>query len=89
MKSLLDPKQIISRAVQWRKSKEVAAIAEYTKYWPNSVVVSEAGSAAHPFFGASPDSFVNDTNASDTNGLVEVKCPYKYKHLHPPDAAKL
>ena len=53
------------------------------------MVISNAGFAIsehYPFLGASPDGYVFDPNALESYGLVEVKCPYKYRGYAPTDA---
>ena len=41
---------------------------------------------AFPYFGASPDGKVVDKNASDMFGLLEIKCPFKYRNVLPSEA---
>ena len=33
------------------------------------------------FLGASPDAYVCDPSRQDQYGLVEIKCPFKYKEV--------
>ena len=42
----------------------------------------------HPFLGASPDTYAFDPSSSNHFGLVEIKCPYKYRDHTPEDAAQ-
>ena len=53
------------------------------------MLISNAGfviSEDHPFLGTSPDGYVCDPDALESYGLVEVKCPYKYRGYAPNDA---
>ena len=42
----------------------------------------------NPFLGASPDAYIYDPQSDNNYGLVEIKCPYKYRNNSPMDAAK-
>ena len=42
----------------------------------------------HPFLGASPDAYVHDPSCTEQYGLVEIKCPYKYRYMSPEDACQ-
>ena len=42
----------------------------------------------HPFIGASPDAYVFDPCSVNQFGLLEIKCPYKYRDLTPIEASK-
>lgn len=53
-------------------------------------MVTKAGfviSVEHPFLGAFPDGFVHDPAATEQSGLVEIKCPYKFRDQTPRNAA--
>ena len=55
-----------------------------------AVVVTKAGfviSSEYPFNGTSPDGYVYDPVATEQYGLVEIKCPYKFRNQTPEDAA--
>ncbi len=43
-------------------------------------------SEEYPFLGASPDGLVYDPLSADQFGVLEVKCPYKYRHITPKEA---
>lgn len=43
---------------------------------------------AYPYFGASPDGKVLDKSVSETFGLIEIKCPYKYRNATPDEASR-
>ena len=44
-------------------------------------------STEYPFLGASPDGYVHDPVATEQSGLVEIKCPYKFRNQTPENAA--
>lgn len=60
------------KAVQWGRHHESDGIKALEK----NTKVEKAGFVLHPcgFIGASPDGFL-----CDGHGLVEVKCPYRFK----------
>ena len=41
----------------------------------------------YPWLGASPDGLVTDPTSHDSNGLLEIKCPWKYHESTPIEAA--
>ena len=51
---------------------------DVTVYYSGLIV-----SPAFPYLGASPDGKVMDRNASDKFGLLEIKCPFKYRNEIP------
>eukprot|EP00117_Sycon_ciliatum_P014839 scpid81162/ scgid14934/ len=69
-------------AMQWGKDNEHLAIRRYEQLFKRTVRPS--GLVINPalcWLGASPDGLVSDFNESAGHrGLVEVKCPYKYRH---------
>ena len=95
VKQLLHPKPFSTNATQWGKDNEPIALQEYVKYQLRTnrmcLVTCSAGflvSENHPFLGASPDAYAFDPSSSNQFGLVEIKCPYKYRDLTPEDAAQ-
>ena len=42
----------------------------------------------YPYLGASPDGLITDATSPDPNGILEIKCPFKYRNLDPVEAAK-
>jgi hypothetical protein len=40
------------------------------------------------YLGASPDGKVIDKSSYDHYGLLEIKCPYKYRNMSPTEAAQ-
>ena len=53
-----------------------------------NIKIQESGlviSSRYPVIGASPDGVVS---VNGEMGLVEIKCPYKYRHLTPKQAAE-
>ena len=56
----------------------------------NGLVAVKAGSVISkdfPFLGATPDACVHDPSRTNQYGLVETKCPYKYRNILPEQAA--
>ena len=53
--------------------------------WPSEFVVRED----YPHLGASPDGKVLDPLAHPHFGILEVKCPYKYRSVKPREAAAM
>ena len=95
VKQLLHSKPFSTNATEWGKENEPKALQEYVKNQLSTghtdLVTCSAGfvvSEEHPFLGASPDAYVFDPSSPNQFGLVEVKCPYKYRDLHPEDAAQ-
>ena len=74
-------------ALKWGRDKEDNAIREYMsqnepkhiqlKYFPTGLTVS----TEHPFIGASPDGKISCKCCGD--GLIEVKCTFKYRDVTP------
>ena len=90
---VIDPKPFNCAATEWGKTHEACALEQYRKYYHSrgnpDLVTSSAGFAIsedHPFLGASPDGYVYDPSALQSFGLVEVKCPYKYRGYAPIEA---
>lgn len=78
------------QALHWGRSKEPEAVAFYERVYPNRIV-SKSGLCLHPelhFIAASPDRLVQDPEAEQPNGLLEVKCPIATMEL-PEVAAKI
>ena len=95
VRSLLQQKNFSTTALEWGKRHESTALSEYTKHHHSlgncNIVVCKAGFVIceeHPFLGASPDGYVYDSHSETAYGLVEIKCPYKYRNFSPNDAAK-
>ena len=91
---ILHPTNISSPALDWGKRSESTALDEYEKYHRASgnleIVVCKAGFVIHeeiPFLGASPDAYVYDPQSETEYGLAEIKCPFKYREIHPNEAA--
>ena len=90
---IIDPKPFNCAATEWGKTHEACAIQEYKNYHHSrgntDLVTSGAGfviSEDNPFLGASPDGYVYDPNVLECFGLVEIKCPYKYRAYTPAEA---
>lgn len=39
-----------------------------------------------PYLGATPDAYIHDPNRREQYGLIEIKCPYKYRNVTPEGA---
>ena len=83
---IIDPKPFKCAATDWGKAHESCALEQYMKYQKDrgntNLVISSAGfviSESYPFLGASPDGYVYDPSSSEPFGLVEIKCPYKFR----------
>ena len=86
VKELLDSKQVSSRAIEWGKTNECRAIEEYKRRQnisgKDGITVCKAGfhiCEHYPFLGASPDGCIHDPTCVQMFGVLEVKCPYKYR----------
>ena len=80
-------------ALEWGREKEDVARQEYLSIVEGShqnLTVSQCGlvvSPAHPYLGASPDGLVSCHCCG--NGVLEIKCPYKYRSQSPTDEEPL
>lgn len=80
-------------AVEWGREHEKVAIDSYLlkarelhpplTYQETGLVVREA----LPHLGASPDGLVYCPHCNPYHGVIEVKCPYSFKDVHPKEAA--
>lgn len=90
--SLINPKDIKSRALSHGLKFESVALMQYHKVMFNRktpIQVLPCGfvvSKEYPILGASPDAKVVDKGCTDHFGLAEVKCPYTKFHVTPLDA---
>ena len=79
-------------ALNWGRIHEVNAFQEYTSYMSShdTVVVHKSGlviNPKYPYIGASPDGVVSCMCCGD--GLLEIKCPFKYRDKSPTDEEAL
>ncbi len=86
VKQILQQQKISTKAIDWGKSHEAVALEKYVEVQLSSghagLVIAKAGFVVceeHPYLGASPDAYVHDPGSVDQYGLVEIKCPYKYR----------
>ena len=94
LKQILYPKSLDNLpAIKWGQENEAGAVAAYIEFQQQNkenIVVTKSGfciSSANPFLGASPDGCVYDPYVPECPfGFLEVKCPYKYRDVHPIDA---
>ena len=80
--------------MQWGKSHKNVVLQRYVNLQltsgHNGLVAVKAGFVIceeFPFLGATPDACVHDPSRTEQYGLVEIKCPYKYRDLLPEHAA--
>ena len=95
VKQLLHSQSFSTNATEWGKENEPIALQKYVQHQLSTghtgLVTCSAGfvvSEEYPFLGASPDAFVYDPSSTNQLGLAEIKCPYKYRELHPEDASQ-
>jgi len=94
LKTVMGYREFKTPATEWGKSHEPAARRIYIreiKSTHNDVHVAIPGLVVNPelpYLGSSPDGFVTCEHCSDKEGLLEIKCPYKYRNMSPTDAAK-
>ena len=65
-------------------------IAKMRKVSHHDVTVYDCGlviNPSFPFLGATPDGKIYDPNAEQCEGILEIKCPFKYRDKTPFDAA--
>ena len=94
VKEILYPQRFSTKATEWGKKYESIAFQKYIEHQLSTghdgLIAVKAGFVVceeFPFLGASPDGYVHDPTAVDQYGLVEIKCPYKYRDLQPECAA--
>lgn len=62
---------------------ESIALDKYKAYKNDqSIVVCSAGFVIYkekPYLGATPDAYIHDPKRKEQYGLIEIKCPYKYR----------
>ena len=88
--SIIEPKQFISQSTEYGKRMEATALEKYKAYKNDeAITVCSAGFVIYeekPYLGATPDAYVHDPNRKEQYGLVEIKCPFKYRNITPEDA---
>ena len=75
-----------SQALEWGSSHEAQEIT----FGNDSFTVCKAGfhiCEQYPFLGAFPDGCIHDAKSEYKFGMLEVKCPYRYRHKSISDAA--
>lgn len=94
MKQLLHQQNLSTKATEWGKHHESIAFDKYVEHQLRNghagLVAVKSGFVVceeYPFLGASPDGGVLDPSSVDQYGLVEIKCPYKFREQLPEDAA--
>ena len=78
---IIGSKEICAPALTYGRDNEHRAVQKYASSHPN-LVVEHADffvDINYPFLGASPDRLLKCENGDV--GLLEVKCPYKYRSL--------
>ena len=75
--------------VTWGIEHEAVAVKKYISYKNFTVSVERCGFIIHPekgWLGASPDGKVKDLTSQQSNGVIEVKCPYTKRDCTPEEA---
>ncbi len=87
---IIEPKQFVSPSTEYGKKMESTALEKYKAYKNDqTITVCSAGFVIYkdkPYLGATPDAYVHDPNRKEQYGLIEIKCPYKYRNVTPEDA---
>ena len=81
---------LVSLALLHRLGKAARASGNTSIHEQGCSCCNKAGfviSSEYPFNGTSPDGYVYDPVATEQYGLVEIKCPYKFRNQTPEDAA--
>ena len=86
--------QLIPLSCAWGKDNEDKAVSAYLQLMQekghSGVIVAPSGLVINPeyaWLGASPDGLVTNPHSPDPNGLLEIKCPYKFRDCTPLEAA--
>ena len=93
VKNIFNVTTFTSEATRWGKTHEAAARRMYVYRMRKThppIHVSTCGLMLHtdyPHLGASPDGLVHCPHCNNPHGVLEIKCPYKYRQLSPRDAA--
>ena len=78
----------------WGKENEPVAIARYIQHMKmcnKDVIVAQTGvmiNTDFPYLGATPDGLIKDISSPDPDGILEIKCPFKYRDVSPTEAAQ-
>lgn len=94
LKTILYPVSFENEATRWGIQHESAARRQYInrlRKTHESIHVEQSGLVVnymYPHFGSSPDGFVYCKDFEEPEGLLEVKCPYKYRFQTPEEAAQ-
>lgn len=96
LKSCFERKNLAGvSAVAHGRDKEDTAKDLYKKKMnfrlKHDVTIYECGlvvNPAYPYLGASPDGKILDNTAPEPFGLMEIKCPYKYRNSTPEEASQ-
>ena len=85
MLRIIEPKQFTSPSTEYGKRLESTALEKYTIEQHQDITVCSAGFviyAEKPYLGATPDAYIHDPHRKEQYGLVEIKCPYKYRNVN-------
>lgn len=96
LKNCFDQKNLSAvSAIAHGREKEDIAKEVYKKKMnvriKHDVTVFDCGlvvNPAYPYLGASPHGKVLDKSVSEPFGLIEIKCPYKYRNSTPDEASR-
>jgi len=87
-------KPFIPAPCLWGKENEPVAVARYIQHMntcSKDVTVTQTGliiNPAFPYLGATPDGLIKDRSSPDADGILEIKCPFKYRDVGPTEAAQ-
>ncbi|XP_041378712.1 uncharacterized protein LOC121390960 [Gigantopelta aegis] len=94
LKTLLNYTEFQVASVRWGSSHEAAARRVYSKSIQKihpAMKIMQCGlivNSLYPHLGSSPDALLNCTHCEQNDGVLEIKCPYKYRFMLPSEAAK-
>ena len=87
---IIEPRQFVSLATEYGKNSESTALEEYrASRIHTNITICSAGFVIYkemPYLGATPDAYIHDPKREEQYGLIEIKCPYKYRKVSPEDA---
>lgn len=93
VKTLLYSTPFDTDATRWGRNHETAARRQYSTRMGKchkSLTVRQSGLVVnymYPHLGASPDGFVNCEHCEEPQGLLEIKCPFKYRSSTPKETS--
>lgn len=98
--SILYPKPTLNTTnlplpLKWGIENESNALRKYVQFMRSeghtNLITEPCGFVIHPtqgWLGASPDAVIMDPTVEDKYGILEIKCPFSKREIHPIDACK-